>query len=255
MAVLELEKMTSPEVRRAIDEGHDTIVLPFGSLEQHGGHLPIGTDAMLGDEFGRRVADHLDAFLAPTVRVGCAEHHLPFAGTMSVSKDTLRRVAADYARGLARHGFRRIVLLPTHGGNFEPIGQAADDCQDIEGTSVISAVRDFNEQVLAEGTVGVSAEFGISPGESGAHGGEWETSIMLRLAPDLVRMDQAQPGYTGDMADAVNRVLQDGTGLDAITPTGVMGDPRRASADHGERYLDSLTNMVLKGIEQAWAPA
>lgn len=115
MGFLELEKMTSPEVRRAIDDGNDTIVIPFGSLEQHGGHLPIGTDAMLGDEFGRRIADRLGAFLVPTVRVGCAEHHLAFAGTVTVSKDTLRQIAVEYACGLARHGFRRIVFVPTHG--------------------------------------------------------------------------------------------------------------------------------------------
>jgi len=95
MGILDLEKMTSPEVRRAIDDGHDTIVIPFGSLEQHGGHLPIGTDAMLGDEFGRRIAARFNAFLVPTVRVGCAEHHLAFAGTISVGKDTLRQVAVE----------------------------------------------------------------------------------------------------------------------------------------------------------------
>lgn len=252
MAVQELENMTSPQVREAIDAGQDTIVLPFGSFEQHGGHLPIGTDSMLGDEIGRRVAEALDAFLGPTVRVGCADHHLPWPGTMSISEDTLIATAIDYCRGLARHGFRRIVLLPTHGGNFHAIGIAAQRCADLEGTTVISAVSDFNEDVLAEGTMGLSAQYGISAAQSGAHAGEWETSIMLHLAPDLVRMHDAVEGYVGDMTFAVNHVLGGGS-LQEISPTGIMGDPRPAAAERGEPYVASLTRMVLHNIERATA--
>ncbi len=251
MGVLDLEKMTSPEVRRAIDDGNDTIVIPFGSLEQHGGHLPIGTDAMLGDEFGRRIADHLNAFLVPTVRVGCADHHLPFAGTISVGKDTLRQVAVDYARSLARHGFRRIVFVPTHGGNFQPIAEAVEQCRGIEGAEVVTVVSDFSRDVLRDGTVGVAMRFGITPEESGAHAGEWETSIMLRLAPELVHMDAAAPGYVGDMAEGVQRVLRDGVPLDQLAANGVMGDPRKAQAERGLAYIESLTAVGLRVLEDS----
>jgi len=250
MGILNLETMTSPEVRRAIAEGHDTVVIPFGSLEQHGGHLPIGTDAMLGDEFGRRIAERLNAFLVPTVRVGFADHHLPFAGTVSVSKDTLRRVAVDYAHGLARHGFRRIVFVPTHGGNFQPLADAVEECRSIAGVEVVTVVSDFSRDVLREGTVGVSLKFGITPEESGAHSGEWETSIMLWLAPELVRMDAAAPGYVGDMAEGVQRVLRDGVSLDQLSPNGVMGDPRKAQAERGELYIEALTNVALRVLDQ-----
>jgi len=246
MGILDLQKMTSPEVRQAIDAGNDTIVIPFGSLEQHGGHLPIGTDAMLGDEFGWRIADRLNAFLVPTVRVGCAEHHLAFAGTISVGKDTLRQVAVDYAHSLARHGFRRIVFVPTHGGNFQPLVEAVEQCRSIEGASVVTVASDFSRDVLRDGTVGVSMKFGITPEESGAHAGEWETSIMLHLAPELVHMDAAAPGYTGDMAEGVQRVLRDGVSLDELAANGVMGDPRKAQAKHGQQYIDALTNVALR---------
>jgi creatinine amidohydrolase len=253
MPVLELEKMTSPAVRRAIGEGHDTIVCPFGSLEQHAAHLPIGTDAMLGDEFGWRLAEQLDAFLVPTVRVGCAEHHMPFAGTMSVSEDTLRRLAGDYARSLARHGFKRIVLLATHGGNFKPLAAAAEDCQDMQDVSVISPISDFTADVL-EPTHAVSARYGISAGESGGHSGEWETSIMLHLAPELVEMDHAVVGYTGGMSEAVSRLLEDGEGIDTVTGgTGILGDPRRADGERGAQHLDALTNAMIHGIERSWS--
>src|SRR5262249_53825730 len=159
MGILDLEKMTSPEVRRAIDYGHDTIVIPFGSLEQHGGHLPIGTGAMPGDECGRRIAARLNAFLVPTVRVGCAEHPLAFAGTISVGKDTLRQVAVDYARGLARHGFRRIVFVPTHGGNFQPLVEAVEQCQSIEGVSVVAVTSHFSPDLLPPVTLAASLKF------------------------------------------------------------------------------------------------
>jgi creatinine amidohydrolase len=250
MGVLYLETMTSPEVRQAITDGHDTVVIPFGSLEQHGGHLPIGTDAMLGDEFGLRIADRLNAFLVPTVRVGFADHHLPFAGTVSISKDTLRRVAVDYAHGLARHGFRRIVFVPTHGGNFQPLVEAVEECRSIAGVKVMTVVSDFSRDVLRQGTVGVSMKSGITPEESGAHAGEWETSIMLWLAPELVRMDFAVPGYVGDMAEGVQRVLRDGVSLDQLSPSGVMGDPRKAQAERGELYVEALTKMALRVLDE-----
>src|SRR3989304_5372215 len=97
---------------------------PFGAVEQPGPHLPLGTDAIFGDEIGLAVAERLDAFLAPTVRVGFSPHHMAFAGTLTVNEETFHAVARSIVRALAEHGFRRIVLLPTHGGNFRPPGGA-----------------------------------------------------------------------------------------------------------------------------------
>ena len=79
---------------------------------------------MFGDEIGRAVAERLNAFLAPTIPVGCSRHHLAFAGTMSVEEETFHRLVEDIVKALARHGFQRIVLLPTHGGNFRPLFRA-----------------------------------------------------------------------------------------------------------------------------------
>src|SRR5689334_2799680 len=118
MGALELDKLTWPQVKAEIDGGRDTVVLAFGATEQHGPHMPLATDALLGDHLARRLADRLDAFLAPTLRVGCSEHHVGFPGTMSLSEETFHAIVADLVRSLARGGFRRIVLVPTHGGNF-----------------------------------------------------------------------------------------------------------------------------------------
>src|SRR5947209_13320227 len=115
---MELEHLTTAQLNELVARGVNTVVLPIGSIAQHGRHLPLGTDAMLGDELGRRVAQRLGAVLAPTVRVGCAAHHMAFAGTLTLAPDTLRAVAVDMGHSLARHGFRLIVLLPTHGGHI-----------------------------------------------------------------------------------------------------------------------------------------
>src|SRR5262249_56220916 len=88
-------------------------------------------------------------------------------------------------------------------------------------------------------------KFGIAPEESGAHAGEWETSIMLYLTPELVHMDAAAPGYTGDMAEGVQRVLRDGVSLDELAANVVMGDPRRAQAKPGPHHIQPLTNAPL----------
>ncbi len=114
-----LFEMTRPEVEQAIASGIDTVIVPFGSTEQHGLHLPLGTDAILGEALGDRVARSLgNALLAPGLPIGCSEHHMDFAGSMTLSQETFIQVVADLCRSLAHHGFKHIALIPTHGGNF-----------------------------------------------------------------------------------------------------------------------------------------
>ena len=108
MGAVELDRLTWPEVKAAIETGRDTVVIAFGATEQHGPHLPLATDALLGDHLARVIADRLDAFVAPTVRLGCSEHHLAFPGTLSLSVTTFHGVVADLVRSLARGGFRRV---------------------------------------------------------------------------------------------------------------------------------------------------
>jgi creatinine amidohydrolase len=85
VGAMELDRMTWPEVGAEQERGRDTVVVAFGATEQHGPHMPLATDALLGDHLARMVAERLDAFVAPTVRIGCSEHHLAFPGTLSVS--------------------------------------------------------------------------------------------------------------------------------------------------------------------------
>lgn len=240
--------MTSPEVREAIDSGRDLIVVPFGAIEQHGPHMPIGTDAILGDEIGYRAADRLDAIFAPTVRVGCSSITWPSRGR-SPSEATLAAVAVDIVLSLARHGFRRIFLLPTHFGNFAPLAEAASTLESHDlGEAVVINPTDYFAVVLEDATLKVSEELGVSAGESGAHCGEWETSIMRVLRPDLVHMDRAEAGYTGDLREGLAKVFADG--VDVIAANGVIGDPRKATPSHGERYIERLVEVAAETAER-----
>ena len=120
MGAVELSQLSWPEVEAGIEAGRDTVVVAFGAFEQHGPHLPLETDVLLGDHLAWVVADRIDAFVGPTVRIGCSHHHLAFPGTLSLSDDTFGQVVGDIVRSLAHRGFRRAILLASHGGNFRP---------------------------------------------------------------------------------------------------------------------------------------
>jgi creatinine amidohydrolase/Fe(II)-dependent formamide hydrolase-like protein len=245
MGALELETLTWPEVRQEIEAGRDTIVVAFGAVEQHGHHLPLGTDSIFGDELSRRLAERLDAFRAPTVRIGCSRHHLAFPGTMSIEEETFHAVVGDLVRGWARHGFRRIVLLPTHGGNFAPLDGALAKLGALDGVRVVG-ISDL--ALLVQATLGLGAELGVPASEGGLHGGEWETSMMLALRPELVKMDRALPGYTGDVEAGLATFFE--KGVDALSDTGVIGDPRNASAEHGRLYIERLLDLAAELVER-----
>jgi creatinine amidohydrolase len=241
MPAVQLDELTWPEVRDARDAGRDTVVVAFGATEQHGHHLPLGTDALLGDEMARRVADRLDAFVAPTVRIGCSSHHLAFAGTLSLRDETFAAVVEDVVRSLARGGFARAVLLPTHGGNFAPLGQAVAPLGDVVDGMRVDALTDVTV-LLRIAQLGVE-EFGVPLGDGGVHAGEWETSLLLAARPDLVHLDRAEAGFTGSLEDAMAGIFQ---GIETLAANGVVGDPAAASAAHGERYWEAAVELVLE---------
>ena len=246
MSALHLERMTWPEVREEIAKGRTTVVVPFGAVEQHGPHLPLGTDAIFGDEIGLAVAERLDAFLAPTVRVGFSAHHMAFAGTLTVDEGAFQAVAGQIVRALAGHGFQRIVLLPTHGGNFRPLGGAVAGLAPMDGVKVITFP---DVGMLLNAILPVASEMGLTPAEGGVHAGEWETSMMLALRPELVRMERAEEGYVGDLATGVQRFFNEG--VHVLAENGIFGDPRRASAEAGRRYIQDIVDIVVRTVEES----
>jgi creatinine amidohydrolase len=247
MKTIRMEEMNWPDVRGAIASGYDTAVVAVSSTEQHGPHLPTMTDTRIGDALAHRFALKLgNALQARTIPVGVSEHHLAFGATISLKPETLKLVIRDYVDSLARDGFRRVIFLPCHGGNFVPIAQAVEDARKAHPEMEIAAYTDMATffRFCSE----TSAELGIAAEESGAHAGELETSVMMALEPTLVAHDRLAAGYLGPFGARETQILRE-KGTRALTENGVLGDPTRASAERGEVYLEKVTDFWLRSIQ------
>jgi creatinine amidohydrolase len=192
--------MTWCHVRDARARGCDRVVLPFGACEQHGGHLPLETDTLLGDGLGPLLAERIDALCAPTLPIGCSEEHMRRAGTVSLQPETLALIVRDLVGSLARHGFRTIVLLPTHAGNAAPLAHAARSLEPRAGVR-IAAVSDMHALAAAlhRAVSGAAATQAIT------HAGEIETSLLLALAPAAVRSLEPERLEAQDAAGRIYR--------------------------------------------------
>jgi creatinine amidohydrolase len=174
-----LELLSAPALRQLLADGTDTVVVPFGSVEDQGGHLPLGADSLLAELVGREVAARLDAVLAPTMRAGAGP-----PGMLSVRDGTLTDTALALAESLAATGFRLIVLLPIHGGNVEPLN--------------IAAAR-FNERGGPARACAPRGDVGPDPG---SHSGKWLTSVMLAFLADVVELEAADLNLRAELSEA-----------------------------------------------------
>ena len=246
MKTICMEEMTAPDIRSAIESGFTTVLVAVGSTEQHGPHLPTMTDTRIGDAVVERVARILgDALKARSVPVGVSHHHLPFGGTVSLKPDTLKMVLRDYVDSLARCGFRRIVLLPTHGGNFPTVREAIDAAQGAHSGVEVTGYADL--MGLMGFLNSLSAGFGVTEEEAGGHAGENETSMMMALEPGLVVSGRFAPGYLGPTGEAEFKIILE-RGMPALTPNGVLGDPRKASREKGEIYVERFAQFLAEKI-------
>ncbi len=251
MKTIKMEDMNWPDIQKAIDEGYTTVVVGVGSTEQHGPHLPTTTDTLIGDMLAFRFALVWGkALQARTIAVGCSEHHLAFPGTISLKAPTLKAIIADYTESLARQGFETIVYLPSHGGNFAAVKEAVLEQQAKFPALKIAGYTDL--MGLMGCLFAVSSEFGVTPEEAGAHAGENETSLILAFANQLVKKDRFAPGYLGPLGEKeVKTIIQDG--MPALSKTGVLGDPAKASAEKGAVYLEKTVQFLVEEIKKQLA--
>ncbi|MEW6194917.1 MAG: creatininase family protein [Bacteroidota bacterium] len=247
MKTIRMEEMTAPQIKAAIANGYKTAVIGVGSTEQHGPHLPTMTDTRIGDEVAYRVALKLNnALQARTIPVGVSDHHLAFGGTISLRPETLKMIICDYVNSLVQCGFTRIIFLPSHGGNFPTVEQAIKELQiKYPETKIIGYTDLFGFAHLLNS---VSNMFGVTDDESGAHAGENETSIMLLLENKLVLKEKYECGYLGPTGEKEIRIILE-KGMPALTKNGVLGDPRKASLDKGEVYLERLSSFLIQEIK------
>ncbi|HXG48165.1 MAG TPA: creatininase family protein [Methylomirabilota bacterium] len=241
---MQLTDLTSPAVGRLSRDL--PVVVPVAALEQHGRHLPLFTDSLLLGEIVRRVAEPLAerALFAPLLWLGNSDHHLDFAGTLSAPPRAYLDVLVGLAENFLAHGFRRIVFLNGHGGN------------DVPGRQAIFEVRQRHRQrhdlLLLFATYWHLAA-GPPPGEPRfqqremGHACEWETSMILRLAPHLVGEFQALAPV--EPHHAFEPAARAWTTPDR-SREGHIGHPHLASAEKGERLFRHFTGAVIDLLER-----
>ncbi|MGH7898193.1 MAG: creatininase family protein [Candidatus Binatia bacterium] len=248
-ASLELERLAWPELEASIRSGCRTAVLPLGSTEQHGPHLPFATDTWIGEALAERLCRSVgDAIRLPTLNIGCSSEHLDFPGTLSLEPSTLRCILLDIADSLRRHGFRRLFVFSAHGGNCATLAAVFPEMSAAAAPLEVAAFTDLER--LTDLVHRESAGRGISPEASGHHAGEFETSIMLALRAESVRGDRLERGFVEPTNDPQSLFYPS---LRASAPSGTVGDPTAADARRGERYLAAWVNLLLEAYRGAAA--
>ncbi len=219
------------------------VVIPVAALEQHGGHMPVFTDSLLLGEVVRRASSALEgqALFAPLMWLGNSHHHMDFPGTLSASPRVYLDLLVDLMENFLFHGFRRIILLNGHGGNITPGKQAVFEVRQKyrQRTDLLLLFSTYWE--TANPCEGRTDMVQTSMG----HACEWETSMILRLAPHLVGpidgLEPVSPNYSFEPA------YRGWTTKDR-TKLGYIGDPRRATAEKGEHLFEVFTQGVVRHV-------
>jgi creatinine amidohydrolase len=212
------------------NSGAEIAILPIGAIEQHGRHLPLGTDWLIADRWAKKLGERLNAYLLPAIPYGNSQEHTGFPGTITLRPQTLALIIEDIVLSLRHHGIKKIVVLSSHGGNW----------------IIKPTIRDLNFRYPDMTIVWTD---GALPGEKeripqDIHSGRGETSTMLFYHPELVKMDKAED-FTPDVGQEYN----DYVGFDRTTKVGVWGKPTEASAELGEQNINSHVERQAQYIK------
>ncbi len=266
-----LPHMTTPEVRDFLTRS-DMVIIPVASLEQHGLHLPIGTDFLNGVERAKLIAQQVDVLVAPILLPGQSPYHMGFEGTVTLPSTLIQEVYVEAAKSLMQHGFKRFLMLNSHGGNAAITRFIVDRInQETEGIAVDlgSVLGPFRQRVAAQ------PEPDASPPVFDRHGGTSETSNSMHLIPELVDLDAAVNAEL-TLPPQLERMLPDvvagdptaltvflaeglkdeatgkGTSAAEMTSTGVWGerDPRESTAERGRLATESMVSAAVLFIER-----
>lgn len=209
-------------------------VVPIGSSEQHGPHLPVSTDTLIACLIAQRVSRQVNGLLVSPVTVTCSHEHSGFSGSVSVSASTLSAVLKDIVGSLDDQGFRLTVLVNAHGGNYV-ISNVAQELNTVRPRVLVCPT--LHHWTVAASHAGIE-----TPLTADMHAGEIETSILLHALPGVVRADRIEDW------DAPDRPLLTTLGMRHYTRNGVIGRPSKANADKGRRLLQRLSELISADV-------
>jgi creatinine amidohydrolase len=256
-----LEELSWPQAEAAIAAGA-IVIIPMGSLEQHGRHLAVSTDNVLADAFGGAVAERaaakgLRVLVCPSVYYGYTMHNMDFPGTMTLRPETLLGLGEDLATSLVHHGCRKIVLMNFHGSNWSVLDLVSRRVMNRHPEALVAAVSPVKMAAAQlEGLREAKEMGGMS------HACELETSLMLFLRPELVQMERAVKDISQPASRFYWRDLLRGSRGVAMADltrhasrTGVVGDPTLASAEKGKQFFEVIAASCVEFLEEFAARA
>ena len=229
---MEMFKMTAEEICR-LDP--DLAIIPVGSLEQHGPHLPIMTDWAIATELGRRVAEKMNAFLLPALPISTCREHMGKKGSVWMESTTFYQMMYDIIMSLKEQGFKRVGIVITHGGIF------------IANPLVRDLNAKFNPDLQVAFVTPDAIDFASITETKGLHADENETSQILAIAPETVHMDRAV-----DYEPQIPRPYLNYGSIFRASPDGVWGYPTKATAEKGEKILELSAETVVNELNKAF---
>jgi creatinine amidohydrolase len=250
---VELGEMTWPEVDRAVAGGADTALLMTASVEQNGPHLSLDKHLVLGRHVAVSLARRAGRTLvAPVQPFGRADEHLGFPGTLGLSAETFERTIGELVTHLGRSGFRRVILMGDHGPNrtvLEQLGPRLDARAELPRVGVVGACYPRADELLDKELV--ASGLVVAGTDHSSHAGLLDTAMLMAVAPDRVR---PLPREAGPLKlDPAAEARVDREGIRAVSPSGILGDPRRATAALGRRALDVLVDTCAAELHKVVA--
>lgn len=243
MPEVEWRKLRADQLREQARQDA-VVIVPVAALEQHGPHLPVEVDTLLGEHVALRtarkaVAKGTPTLVLPVLWTGISEHHMSFGGTVTLDFAAFSALVEGVVRSVIRHGFRRIVLLNAHGGNENALRTITDDLTPKLGVPIVQFTYWYAAAVPIAKIL--ETQGGLQ------HACEAETSMMMAVRPDLVATDRiplAKANATPSVSDVVGGGVYTWRTIGSRSSSGVIGNPEAASAEKGERLFEAVSDAL-----------
>lgn len=243
MPEIEWRKLRADQLREQARQDA-IIILPVASLEQHGPHLPVEVDSMLGETVALRTANEVVSrgqpiLVLPVLWTGLSEHHMSFGGTVTLDNAAFAMLIEGVVRSVLRHGFKRIVLLNAHGGNENALRTITDDLTPKLGVPIVQFTYWYAAAVAIAKIL--ETQGGLQ------HACEAETAMMMAIRPDLVataRIPLAKSNTSPDVLDVVGGGVYRWRSIGSRSGSGAIGHPEAATAEKGERLFKAIANSL-----------